>query len=965
MQRHAFPLRVRYDGDPKVGAQYLGTARNVLGLLMGDLAEANLRSGKRTKKFDGGVEIVALFDGTLPMVTIRVPPPVGGGVEQQIELWIPRGFVFYPASDDAPAGWGAPVQQDTTPPLTQFSPTNLAPGLDTARWTGGGALGQALLSQDDNAGYPKRPGALVPPMYFRVDYGLKPRSNFVPFDNTVSWAAYRMEFVDFTAQSPDAQGPEQTAIVANKRSAFDLVNGHRVDVGRDPLLLPIRGFYDVAQASAEVMYATHTLGHYSATYPETYATYPDRIEKDGFTSYVDPDDSNSRNKPSGGGGENAAASATSSTIIGVDPNGSNIYDIVPGADIDAAGAYASWIASPEHLANIESTVYDKSFTSTFLGFKHALAVQEFVHRTQWVECGNRQWISREAEVPVLSFFGFQSMNLAWETWPAAFDNSSSTTPPTDPLTILTPLRDTGDKLFWLRYRFASEGSNNATFDYRNAAVPALDGRIFCRGRALAVVPNGGWVLAAAVRKYPSSLSTQPDVYRLIAITHHEDDQPSDQKINGMTRYVRVWWCDIPKVSALALNPQSTIRSVYGDEDEGWPWDVVNSPYSWHGTEPIDIGDDGGGVNHLKYASQWAFNSAGTKAVCMRDYGVYADYIDLYRSASQASLYVPNGRTARAIEMTLTAAAAGDNITTSLSFFDEPAGATPQDFDVGDPSGPWHIITTPIAADYDANDELAYCHTTLLVNPFDVDPQQAGAYYSYFTFNGDYDFAPADYHTGTLFSCSISRSSTNRIPFVNYPSVLDVRDKVVCCFGMVQFKAVNESDFSTMANPDFACWYNNSTDTVARVMYYRDGALLKDKSVTNPDGTVFSLFALCLQFQAFPPSAYWIGTQLPLSQNPMVLPSYAKNRDGWAASFVVQPQASTLFRVTVPSTDCEIYTDLDMTCVPSPTSTLTTLLEGDAACRGGWMQTSFAEEAALVDMLHITGENPRTLYARAV
>ena len=55
----------------------------------------------------------------------------------------------------------------------------------------------------------------------------------------------------------------------------------------------------------------------------------------------------------------------------------------------------------------------------------------------------------------------------------------------------------------------------------------------------------------------------------------------------------------------------------------------------------------------------------------------------------------------------------------------------------------------------------------------------------------------------------------------------------------------------------------------------------------------------------------------------------------------------------------------MTCVPSPTSTLTTLLEGDAACRGGWMQTSFAEEAALVDMLHITGENPRTLYARAV
>lgn len=966
--RHSFPLRVRYDGDPKIGALYLGTARVVLGALMGDLAEAKLRSGKRSKKLDNGVEVAAVFDGTEPMVTIRVPPAVTGGVEQQIDLWIPQGFVCYPASNDASAGWGAPVIPSDDPEDGPFSKANLAPGLDMARWTALGALGQVLVSKDKNAGYPERPSMLTPPMYFRPDYGLHPRNTFQPSnDPTLTWAAYRVEFTDFTAQSPDASQTEQTTIIANKRSAFDLVNGHRGDVGRDPLLLPIRGFYDSAQAIAEIMYATHTLGHYSATYPASYSTYPDRIEKDGFTSYVDPDDSNSRNKPSGGGGENSAASATSATIIGVDPNGSNIYDIVPGPDITAADAYTSWIGSPEHLANIESTIYDKSFTSTFLGFKKALASETFVHRTQWVACGNRQWISKEAEVPVLSFFGFQSMNLAWETWPAAFDNSSSTTPPTDPLTILTDLRDSGDKLFWLRYRFASEGSNDATFDYRNAAVPALDGRIFCRGRALAVVPDGGWVLAAAVRKYPALLSTQTDVYRLIAIAHHEDDQPPDQKTNGMTRYVRVWWCDLPEIDNLSLNPEATVRGKYGDEDEGWPWDYINNPYSWRGgASSIDIGNDGGGTNHLKYASQWSISNDGTKAVCLRDFGEYADYIGLYRSSTQASLFTPYGLPPRAVELSLIAASKDDDIVTSVTFHAAPAGQTPQDYDVGDPSGPWKVITSPIAVDYNAANELVFCHVTNLVDPFSANPDLPSTYYSYFTFNTNYDFAPGNYHDAdTRFSCAIARDDVGRLPYVSMPSVLDVNDQVVMAFGMVQFFEVNLDDFSTRHNPEFACWYNNSSDVVAQVYVYRGGDLLSQRGFTNPDGTVFTLFALCYQANAFLPAFYWIGTQLPLSQNAMLLPSYAKNRDGWVASYVVQPQESMLYRVTSPSSDCEIYVDLDMTCVPTPGSTLTTLLEGDAACRGGWMQASFAAESALIDMLAIPGENPRTLYARAV
>jgi len=963
MYRHHFPARIRYEGDPTLAAPYVGEARGLLGLLMGELGEANIRSGKRFRRLPGVVEIEASFDGTEPAVTIRVPPAINGGVIVDVDLWAPRGFITYPASDASADGWGAPVLPSDAIGVGPYDPPNLAPGVDPERWTDHGALGQVLLSKDKDAGYPKRPASLVPPMYFRIDYGLKPLKAFeLRNDATDTWAAYRMEFVDFTAQSPDAPIGEQTFINLQKRLAFEAVNDHRFDAGRDPLLLPIRGYYDSAQASAEIMFATHTLGHYAGTFPETYATYPDRIEKDGFTSYVDPDESNSRNEPSGGGGENAAANAVSSTIIGVDPNGSNIYDFVPGSDISAAEAYAAWIASPEHLANIESTVYDKAFTSTFLGFKHPVAVQEFVHRTQWIQCGNRQWISSEPEIPILSFFGFASVNLCWETWPATFNNTDPAIPPVDPLTMLTDLRDASDELFWLRYRYADEAANNNEFDYRNAGVPALDGRIFCRGRAIGVVPNGGWVWAAAVRKYEATTLT-PATYRLIALVHHEDDQPSNQKINGMTRYLRVWWCDIPLESGIPFNPQSTIRGVYGDEDEGFPWDVVNSPYSWRGGELVDVATEST-QNHLKYASQWTFNAAATKAVCLRDFGEYDDYVDLYRSASEVSVFVTNGTYARALELELVASAAGDDIVPDLTFFAQPDGVTPQNIDVGDASGDWLVVTAPIAAGYDADDNLSYCHVTYLLNPFNVSPNTPSTYYSAFSFNGNYHYAPGTYAVGTRFSCAVAREDTDRLPYVFMPSVLDVKDQAVACFGVVQFFEFNGT--FTTANSEFACWYNNAADTVAKVLVYRGGDLLSERGFSNPDGTVFSLFAFCYQTAPAPtPAAYWIGTQLELSQNAVMVPSYARTREDWLASYIVQPQESTRYRVTSPSSDCEVYVDLDWSCVPTPGSALTTLLEGDAECRGGWMQASFADEDSLISMLRIPGEKPRTLYARAV
>ena len=623
-------------------------------------------------------------------------------------------------------------------------------------------------------------------------------------------------------------------------------------------------------------------------------------------------------------------------------------------------AVAAWLASPEHLANIESTVYDKAFTSTFLGFKRAFAIQEFVHRTQWVSCGNRTWQSMHAEIPVISWFGFQSLNLAWETWPAAMDNSSPTTPPSDPLIILTNLVDSGDGLFWLRYRFASEGANNATFDYRNAAVPALDGRLFCRGRAFAVAPNGGLIWAAAVQKYESPDSDADNRYRVIILAHHEADQPSDQKTNGMTRYLRVWWCDLPNDSAVPFNPHSTIRGVYGDEDEGWPWDVTNSPYSWRGGTLLDVANSGSSVDRLKYAAQWVFNAAGTEAVCLRDAGEYADFADLYVGASQGSVSVPNGTVPCEVRMTLSNDLFSD-LTATLSFAALPTGATPQNFDVGDPSGPWHVITYPIAVGYSAGDVRTYCAKTMLVNPFNVNPNEPSRYYQSFSFVTNYDYAPSDYHVGTRFSSAVARDDNGRLPYCHEPSVLDIRDQVIAAFGVIQFY---EFDGTVQrANPDFeACW-NGTSNPVCKVTFYRAGAALSTREFANPDGTVFSLFAFC--YQTSPAGSHlWIGTQLPLSQNSMLLASYARSGTDWFASYVVQPQASMLYRITSGSSDCDIYTDLDMSCAPTPSSTLTTLLEGDASCRGGWMQASFADEAALADLMQIPGSHPRVLYARA-
>lgn len=952
---------VRFRGVTPANANLANEwGRNLVHDIMQPVLAGKLRVNKGAVRLADGTEIRAQFNGTVPIVTILSPPAVEEEeAADKADLWIPKGFVVYPANDAAPRGWGLPVIQDTSHDRTQYSPQNLAPGLDTSRWTTAGALGQVLLTRVTNAGYADVADLIVP-LIFHKTVALHPLPPWASPAEGTTWGAFRVEFVDFTAQSPSANGTQSAAISGNKRVVFEDVNTHRVGIGRDPISLPIRGLYDGGQTAAEIMSAASVLGHFSDRFPYPYQTAEDRLMKEGCRSYPIFGENNSRNHNHG---ENATANVQSATVIGIDPDGVPIYSVVPGPAISGQAAFDSWLGSPPHLAMIESTAFDKGFAYTTIGFKGAFATQHFNHTTQWVECGNRFWQSSHAEIPPLSFFGFASLNLAWETWPVAMDNSNPAAPATDPLIVLTPLRDSSDKQFWLRYHYANE--TDASLDFRNLTVPALDGRIFMRGRAIAIVPNDGWVLAAAIQKYDSPDADALNVYRLIALVHHEFDQPGDQQTYGMTSYLRIWWCDITWDGFVEANPQSIIRGIYGSEDEGFPWDVVNSPYSWRGGDLVDVGTSTGSDRDLlKYASQWVFNAEGTKAACLRDFGKYHDYSALFLPSSDGVVSVPNGMAASALELTLTGNAFNP-LTNSIRWLGVADGNTPQAFDAGDPFGDWFILTEVLAVGYDANDILSFCMNCRIVNPFSTTESMSNIALGQYIFTGDYTYAPPTPPLDAIkYSRQIAQPWRDTLPFVNYPSVVDVRDQVVVTFGITQrFQFANSTDPASI-NPDWiACW-DGTSSPVGKVTVRREGNILSDLPFSNPDGTVFSLYALCYQISATF-TVIWIGAQLPLSQNAMVLPSYATHGDDWIAAYVVQPQPSVLYRITAVSNDCQYFFDVDWSCSPTPASTLTTLLEGDAGSRGGWMGSSFADQSDLAALASIPGSGARFLYARAV
>lgn len=833
MRRHLGPVRFR--GLPADGAEVLqAEGRKLLGSLIGQLRLAKIHVGKMERTLPDGTRMVAQYDGSLPIVTVFPPePPPTPLEERKADVWVPRGFVLYPVSDLVPQGWGTPVVQVTLGGAGPYDAENLAPGLDVERWTPGGKLGEVLLTRAPDAGYPdaKRMEA---PLLFHPKAGLRP-SEPVSTASDAPWTAYRLEFTGFTADSPDATPAARGEMIAWKRAHFEIVNAHRASVDREPLLLPLRGVYDSAQATAEVMAATSVNGHYYQGFALTYRSVADRLDKDGgaviatMAVSVTQSEVDDRNVPlggGGGGGENLLASALSATTIGTDPDGNTIDSFVPGPPLSAQQAFDAWMASPGHQANIESALWDagglthSSAAALNVGTKGAAYAEHFLARDAWIAAGNMTWQSDQPEVPLLSWYGFNSLSLGWETWPVQPTYYSTRSGSDFALTAaVTKVRGFTTRVPdvaspWLVYIDKPQIAADAR------ERPAMAQFIFARGRVIALAPRGGLVWAAAIQK----IASLPDlyvpgidgtVYRLVALVHHADDHDGTDEIAlGMTHTLRVWWCDLPDSQLLHANPQSVIRGVYGEEDDTWPWIEKNSPYSWRGGTTVDVAHGAGAAaDMLKYASQWRFSPNGRHAACLRDFGTRADYEDHFvydgrvklgnapnivgTFTGPTTLYTPSGQFGHFIGgpnvvcVTLDLTPTASDIGISRNVSAPSAGASAHELRTtfvpsnGNTFGPLAWVR-PCAVDYAADGTRIYAHHVWAWwGASHAVPSGGGAIFApnlrqgvYF---GAWDAAWPQAVTGTVWYSAVAASGSEDI-FALPASVIDVRDRVFAACG---------------------------------------------------------------------------------------------------------------------------------------------------------------------------------------
>lgn len=972
MPRHTGPARfvgIPSHDDGRVRSE----ARRLLGQLMGQLAIGGIKVGKWERTLPDGTRLVARFDGSTPIV--HAYPPQGVTIEEEPEgsaaVWVPRGFVLYPAAPAAPTGWGLPVVQITANAEgthTPYDPINTDPGLDVDRWTAGGPLGQVLLSTDVNAGYPElRDGWQYAPLMYTPENGLEPDEDAEPIE-TGPRAAYRLALNPFDEALPPLADDARAAMVAFRRGIFERVNTHRLGIGRDELFMPLRGRFDSAQATADMMAGTGVLGHFSERWPPTYRTPDDRAMHDGLCSTAlafarpSPDSRNSNTF------ENITCTAFLPTpLIGVDPNGVDILSIpTPGPAVTATVAFEAWINSPIHRALIESAAADMQdgrACITQVGWRGAFAAQHFLPHDQWLGCGNRTWNSRHDEIPPISWHGFPALNLAWETMPGQPAAS-----PADPGPFETV------------FPFASLASDPS---YPAASVPityvrtSWDGEtqassltrgIFARGRCVALAPRNGLVWAAAVQKLEAV--GQATRYRLVALTHHVEDQPEDRKLHGCTRYLRVWWVDMPDLTVFEANARSFIRGEFGAEDEGFAWDDVNSPYSWQGGVLVDVGRMGSASpNRLKYDSQWVFDSEGRNAACLRAIGRYDQY-DSERPSSYRYWVITTPGSAL-VTLALTDDP-GDGIAPVVTHYPAPASvATRQIEDVYPGGMEADMVGRVVAVGYDRNDLLRFAfefYYTLeapfgsIFSPDGIQPPTP--HFASFGFNANYDWLPSlQLPAGgtTMYSRSFrafadeAAAGADELYVPHHLTVLDMRDDVAVAVGIQQRgHASAYDDFNAIVivteNADYEqCWPESSAEFI-NVRAWRNGARIGDRWYSNPDNSLplNDPEQMCYRTSD---AIYANWLLLPLTSCPLVQPSYVRRGDDWILNIVAVPSRSTgWFDLSMSPAEQCLWPGHGTTCNPLVTQVHYASPE-PRTVRGGYSWSSLGDHAELLELTH--------------
>lgn len=762
----------------------------------------------RTMQNPDGSTISALITNGIPKVTITQPK---AQVTQEPTLateWVPRGFIVYPAWQGNTFGVGLPIVQQGDDP---YSAANVAPGLDTTRWTPGGACGEVLVSADLTAGYP--PAQAVPaPMLADATRGPQFVGDQTKYDSralNASWQSYRLELAPFVAHYSDEN-------VTVSRALFEAVNGARTGAGQAAATLRFRGFARPAEIAASIFVTAGTAAPTSTAYPLAYQTAPDRLTKEGYVC------------------DWSDASLSSFTRS----------DLFAAQEFTASGvapddAVAAWQSQPGGIltANLGPCAWAD------VGYRGGFSVLALAARDRWIEAGNVSWQSSDVQLPPISWHGFASVNLAWETYPARY-NQGSATAPLVPLFNFT--NTNGD--CWLVYP-RSKTYSPCYYD------GAMGRHIYSRGRSIALAPSGGLVWGACVA--PNGASD-----RLIALIHHPSDQPGDVQAEGFTRYLRVWWVDIPRrANGQRLAPQLTICGT-----------DATDPLAWRGGTLIDLGSmpappagfvaSSATKNSLKYASCWRFSPDGLHAVCLRDYAALADYSGGMSGSDWSTGLV----TARAVELTFSIS--GADVIASTTFHDYTAGLNTSARELGTALVPdcsdsvsagnslleWGAL--PLAVDYDSNGQLVYAYQAS-IGP-DVAPVYAkNAFRGYsldyvYTGTGDASVKYAtDLDQRVLVGATMATPSLQQAPGVLI--VLDVNSATFANPVGIPAYSVDPStwpspstgeatftDYTGYTSPTF------TASAVAGVQLSHGGTVTSTNWYGNPDGALNTPFFPCMK-----------------------------------------------------------------------------------------------------------------------
>lgn len=929
--------------------------------------------------------IAVRLEGRSPLVPRTLPRPA---------VWVPRGFVVLPASDSAPLGWGLPAIPAHTDP---FNGANLRPGIEPNRWTPNGPCGQVLLTRVPDAGYTGiSVSAMTSPLLFDHDHGPRPRQDdddrFVirlpPAD--AAWAAYRMEFEAFRANAPDLTDEQRQVVAAEKRALFEGINELREGAGTPPLTPPVRGWYDSAQATAAECVAVSVLGHYSDAFTLGWRTPDDRLGRDGIGAIASPAAATDRNVTLTGREAVAANTATEPVVIGLDPDGQPILDITGGgAPMTGAHAAALIEADPFALAQMTADAH----AHACVGLQDNVAVVHAVTRDAWIPAGNRQWHPADPELPILTWFGADGLNLEGETYPI-----TSTPVPTssDPATqaglfaswnphTLTESSLLDDGFFW--FRFVTPSASVAAEHW--PVRPMFEQRIFARGRCIALAP--GLVWAAAIRRRSDGTP------ELVALCHHYDDEPetpSERRERGFTSIVRLWRCAIADVAELGVNPEAVIRGVRGAA-ASWPWDDPASPYTWTGGEAIDVGTTDGSVRDLlAYASQWTFSPDGNAAVCCRVWGKYPECWRTLRVGgygAEQDAYAWNtwghgvifGPTPRpgVMRLDLTDEDAtpdwlGFNATATPVW---PPGGEPgvRPLEQIEPGGIFErmteshgtvVLTTDlVAAGWTRQGTLRFCVAGWTHNAY-ADPVDWSATDNnqtfYYAFIDDLAATTEQWRASAIeYGCVARKEGRGFLPVVSpYRGlqVLSMDRKAVIAYGTVPRFHARETAHQS---PDYShCWRDNPQGFFG-VNAWVDGTRVAGGWYANPDNLVVNNLYLCYVGGVN-------GAPGPLAANRLILePSFAVGPSGWVLSYTLRAQSGAVHAPSV-SGDCPryyvatpwgevVYQDA---CTPRP-SDLQPFDYGTGVLIGANAVASFSDDP--VRMTAATGPRPHFLYARAV